>query len=87
MEPIWDKATQDMFRQVLAKMPIFMRPIAEKAITLKAESLAKKDNMVEVTEKYLVDAFFAETPFGFQGLMKNDLKSLGIDYTKYGYER
>jgi len=87
LEPIWDKATQDMFRQVLAKMPIFMRPIAEKAITLKAESLAKKDNMVEVTEKYLVDAFFAETPFGFQGLMKNDLVSLGVDYTKYGYTK
>ena len=27
------------------------------------------------------------TPFGFQGLMKNDLASLGVDYTKYGYEK
>ncbi|MFH0941227.1 MAG: hypothetical protein V1840_05165 [Candidatus Omnitrophota bacterium] len=83
----WDKATQDTFRQVLAKMPVFMRPIAEKAITLKAESLAKKDNRAEVTEKYLVDALFIETPFGFQGLMKNDLASLGVDYTKYGHAK
>jgi hypothetical protein len=87
LELIWDLATQNIFRQVLAKMPVFMRPIAEKAITLKAESLAKKDNKAEVTEKYLVDAFFIETPFGFQGLMKNDLASLGVDYTKYGYEK
>ncbi len=85
MEISWDKSTQEKFKQLIAKMPIFMRPIAEKAITQKAESLARQDNRQEITEKDMVDAFFAETPFGFQGLMKNDLNAVGIDYMKYGY--
>jgi len=85
MDIAWDKATQDKFRQMLAKMPVFLRSTAEKAITRKAENLVKAANRTEITEKDMVDAFFAETPFGFQGLMKNDLASLGVDYTKYGY--
>ncbi len=87
MQISWDKDTEGKFKQIVAKMPVFMRPIAEKAITQKAEGLVKASNRAEVTEKDLVDALFAETPFGFQGLMKNDLNSIGIDYTKYGYSR
>ncbi len=83
----WDSGIQEKFKQIVAKMPVFMRPIAEKAITLKAEGLAAKDNRAQVTEKDLVDALFQETPFGFQGLMKNDLSSIGVDYTKYGYAK
>lgn len=81
----WDKATEEKFRQMIAKMPVFLRPGAEKALGQKAESIALKENRREVTEKDMVDAFFAETPFGFQGLMKNDLASIGIDYVKYGH--
>lgn len=87
MEIDWDKATQEKFKQLLAKMPVFMRPIAEKAITQKAETLVLQENRSQITEKDMVDAFFSETPFGFQGMMKNDLNSIGIDYTKYGYEK
>lgn len=83
----WDKAAEEKFRLLIAKMPVFMRSVAQKAVTQKAEALVKKDNRSEITEKDMVDAFFAETPFGFQGLMKNDLNALGIDYTKYGYEK
>lgn len=87
MEISWDGATQEKLRILIGKMPVFMRPIADKAIARKAENLARQDNRSEITEKDMVDAFFTETPFGFQGLMKNDLSSVGIDYTKYGYEK
>ena len=83
----WESTTQDKFKILIGKMPVFMRPAAEKAIVQKAENLVRQDNRSEITEKDMVDAFFAETPFGFQGLMKNDLLSVGIDYTKYGYAK
>ncbi len=83
----WDKDAEEKFKQMLAKMPPFMRPIAEKALRDKAEEFARKDNRTLVSEKDMVDAFFIETPFGFQGMMKNDLGSIGVDYAKYGYQK
>lgn len=87
MQISWHKDTYEKFRQLVAKMPVFMRAIAEKALIERAESIVKKDNRSEITEKDMVDSFFIETPFGFQGMMKNDLNMVGIDYTKYGYEK
>lgn len=81
----WDKAVKEKFKLMLAKMPVFLRGIAEKKVSDKAEDLARAQGKELIGEKDLVDAFFAETPFGFQGPMKNDLGQLGIDYTKYGY--
>ena len=83
----WDNATLEKFKQLIEKTPVFLRGIAEKRVSEKAQSLAQGENRSEVSEKDMVDAFFAETPFGFQGLMKNDLNDLGIDYTKYGYTK
>ncbi|HAJ57616.1 MAG TPA: hypothetical protein DCL35_07610 [Candidatus Omnitrophica bacterium] len=87
MQISWDNGTQEKFKQLVAKMPVFMRPIAERALIDRAENIVKKDNRSEITEKDMVDAFFIETPFGFQGMMKNDLNSVGIDFTKYGYQK
>lgn len=87
MEISWNKDTKDKFKQLIVKMPIFLRATAERELVKKAESLVAKGNRSEITEKDMVDAFFAETPMGFQGMMKNDLASLGIDYTQYGYEK
>lgn len=81
----WDKATEATFKQLIEKIPIFLRAMAEEKVSKKAESLAGKENHQEVTEKDMVDAFFAETPFGFQGPMKTDMQDAGIDYKKYGY--
>ena len=68
-------------------MPVFLQYTAKKTLIQKAESLVTKENRTEISEKDMVDAFFAETPFGFQGMMKNDLIAIGIDYTKYGYPK
>ncbi|MFA5038302.1 MAG: DUF2621 family protein [Candidatus Omnitrophota bacterium] len=84
---LWDKQAEQQFKQLIGKMPLVLRGIAEKKVSEKAESLALAANRTEIGEKEMVDAFFAETPFGFQGLMKNDLKELGIDYMKYGYDK
>ncbi|MFA5059555.1 MAG: PCP reductase family protein [Candidatus Omnitrophota bacterium] len=81
----WDPDTDTKFKQLIEKIPIFLRAVAQEKVSNRAENIAAKENHLEVTEKDLVDAFFAETPFGFQGPLKCDMEALGIDYTKYGY--
>ena len=83
----WDKTTHEKFKQMIAKVPVFLRSIVEKNVSQKAESIVRQENRLEVSEKDMVDAFFLETPFGFHGPMKTDMKDAGIDYTKYGYEK
>jgi len=82
----WDKTAAEKFEQMVAKVPVFLRATAEKKISQKAESIAKNAGR-QVTEGDMVEAFFAETPFGFHGPMKSDMQELGIDYAKYGYEK
>ncbi len=86
-EIVWNKDVQERFDQMIAKIPVFLRPIAQRKVLKKIEVLAAKENRREVSEKDLVDAFFLETPFGFHGPMKTDMQTLGIDYMKYGYEK
>ncbi len=87
MSLTWNKSTEDNFKKMIGKIPVFVRGIAQEKVFKKAESLAVKDNRAEVTEKDLVDAFFSETPFGFHGPLKRDMEEFKIDYTQYGYER
>lgn len=87
MSIAWEESTKEKFSQLLEKVPVFLRDMAHKKVSQKAESLAGKEGRDQVTEKDLVDAFFAETPFGFHGPMKTDMEALGIDYTKYGHAR
>lgn len=83
----WDKNAAEKFQRMIAKIPIFLRGIAEKKVSQKAESIARRENRSEVIEKDMIDAFFSETPFGFHGPMKSDMEELGIDYKKYGHGR
>ena len=83
----WDKATEEKFRQMIERIPVFLRTIAKEQVSQKAENIVQGDNRSEISEKDMVDAFFATTPFGFHGPMKCDMIELGIDYTKYGYPK
>jgi hypothetical protein len=84
---VWNSNIQDKFNQMIAKIPPFLRPIAQNKVAKKAEALALKENRKEVSEKDMIDAFFIETPFGFHGPMKTDMEDLDIDYTKFGYKK
>ncbi len=83
----WDKYTEEKFNLIIAKIPIFMRDIAKGRVAKKAESFANSAGRSEVSEKDMVDAFFAETPFGFHGPMKTDMEEVGINYVQYGHGR
>lgn len=87
-EPIlWDKTARENFEQILAKIPVFLRSIAEKKVSKRAEENAQKENRLEVSQKDVIDAFFMETPFGFHGPMKMDMEALGINYEEFGYSK
>ena len=81
----WDKAAREDFDKILAKIPVFLRSIAAKKVSARAEDTAAQEGLQSVSQKNVVDAFFSETPFGFHGPMKTDMEELGIDYEKYGH--
>ena len=83
----WDKLTEEKFKQLIEKVPVFLRGIAQEKVSKRAERFARENNRTEICEKDMVDAFFSETPFGFHGPMKTDMESVGIDYRKYGYQK
>lgn len=86
MMEMWDKDTAQNFVLMLEKIPVFLRNIAKEKVYLYAHTLAKQAGREHVIEKDMVDAFFKETPFGFHGPLKEDMKSLGIDFTQYGHK-
>jgi len=83
----WEKGTEIKFTRLIDKVPVFLRDMAREKIAKKAEALTRDADRTEISEQEMVDAFFAETPFGFHGPMKCDMEELGIDYTRYGHPR
>lgn len=81
----WDKESAQKFAQMIEKIPVFLRNIAKEKVATRALELAKQAGREHVTEQDMVDAFFKETPFGFHGPLKEDMKSLSIDFTQYGH--
>lgn len=81
----WEPDVLNNFNVLIAKVPVFLQSTAKEKVAKKVEVLVKEDNRNMITEQDLVNAFFIETPFGFHGLLKNDLKAVGIDYVKYGH--
>lgn len=87
MNVIWEKSAEENFHKLIGKVPAPMRGIAKDKISKKVLDLITKEARTEITEKDVVDAFFEATPFGFHGPMKCDMEAIGLDYTKYGYQR
>ena len=83
----WSEPTRKKFDQIISGIPDMIRGIAETRVSKKAENIVRAENRTEVTEKDMVDAFFAETPFGFHGPMKTDMEKAGVDYIKYGHPK
>ena len=74
------------FGKILEDVPAPIRGIAESRVSKKAENLVLDDGRDLITEKDMVDAFFAETPGGFLGPMTLTMENLNIDYKKYGHQ-
>ncbi len=83
----WNDETFKQFEFLVGKIPVFLRGMAKEKILKKIKSIVAAENRVAIGEKDMVDAFFAETPFGFHGPLKVDMEEIDLDYTKYGYPR
>jgi hypothetical protein len=81
----WDSKTQEKFKAMISKIPVFHRRIAEEAATKKALENAARRGGSSVEEQDVVAAFFSEVPKPFYSLMIRLLEDVGLDYRKYGY--
>jgi len=83
----WEKTTEERFKKMLAKMPIFHRHMTEIGATQKAEENARSRGARAVEEVDLMQAMFTEVPLQFYSLMIRLLDDVGFDYKKYDLPR
>lgn len=83
----WESVTQEKFRSIISKIPVFHRHIAEEAIMQKAEENAASRGASSVEEQDVVAAFFSHVPTPFYSMMVRLLDETGFDYKKYGFPR
>jgi len=83
----WDIKTQEKFKVMIAKIPVFHRHITENAVTLKAAEIAKARSAVRVEEQDIITAFFSDVPTPFYSMMVRLLEQTGFDYRKYGFPK
>ncbi len=79
----WERSTEENFKKVLSKLPIFHRLMTEVAATAKAEEIASGRGSRIVEEEDLLRAMFSEVPLQFYSLMIRILENVGLDYKKY----
>lgn len=83
----WNEGVLKKFNQMIAKMPLFHRRIAEDLTKNKAEANARERNSHLVEEKDVVKAFFSEVPKPFYSLMIRLLDSVGFNYKEYAAKK
>jgi len=81
----WDADTKEKFDFLISKIPMVLRSTAKRMITPKAESIAQEEGRSVVSEKDMVDAFFAKVPASFHVAMKGDMRDCDIDWVQYGH--
>lgn len=83
----WEPKTEEKFKIVIQKLPIFHRHIAESAVNKKAQINAKSRKAPWVEEEDVIAAFFSDVPSPFYSMMIRLLEQTGFDYKKYGYPK
>ena len=83
----WDTNTQEKFRLMISRIPIFHRHITEEVVTKKAEEIAKVRNAKQIHEQDVISAFFSDVPSPFYSMMVRLLEQTGFDYRKYGFPK
>lgn len=83
----WDSEVKERFKQMISKIPVFHRRIAEEVVTKKAEDNAKIRNAPQIEEQDVIAAFFSDVPSPFYSMMVRLLEQSGFDYKKYGFPK
>lgn len=83
----WDKATQEKFKVMVSKIPVFHRHITEVVVTKGAQEHAQGRGAVKVEELDVISAFFSDVPAAFYSMMVRLLEQNGFDYKQYGFPK
>jgi len=83
----WDTNTQEKFKTIISKIPVFHRRITEEVVTKRAEENALQRKALKIEEQDVVSAFFSDVPSPFYSMMVRLLEQTGFDYRKYGFPK
>ncbi|MCM8770747.1 MAG: hypothetical protein NC936_02635 [Candidatus Omnitrophica bacterium] len=83
----WEKTTREKFKAMVAKIPVFHRHIAERAVVKRAEENARFRASHQIEEQDVISAFFSDVPSPFYSMMVRLLEQVGFDYKKYGFPK
>lgn len=83
----WETYTEEKFKLLISKIPVFHRRITEEAVSKKAEEIAKTRNSQQIEEQDVISAFFSDVPSPFYSMMVRLLEQTGFDYKKYGFPK
>lgn len=83
----WDTKTQEKFKLMISRIPVFHRHITEEVVTRRAEEVAKIRQAKEIQEQDVIAAFFSDVPSPFYSMMVRLLEQTGFDYRKCGFPR
>ncbi|PIQ88200.1 MAG: hypothetical protein COV73_00120 [Candidatus Omnitrophica bacterium CG11_big_fil_rev_8_21_14_0_20_43_6] len=84
---VWETETENKFKVLISKIPVFHRRITESVVRRQAEQVATKRNAGQVQEQDVVAAFFSDVPSPFYSMMVRLLGQNGFDYKKYGFPK
>ena len=82
-----DTKTQEKFKLMISRIPVFHRRITEEVVTKRAEEIARIRNAKQIQEQDVITAFFSDVPSPFYSMMVRLLEQTGFDYRKYGFPR
>ncbi|MCK9603193.1 MAG: hypothetical protein M0R66_02265 [Candidatus Omnitrophica bacterium] len=84
---IWETNTQEKFKLLISKIPVFHRRLTEEAVTKRAREIVASRNAGQIEEEDVVAAFFSDVPSPFYSMMVRLLEQTGFDYKKYGFPK
>lgn len=84
---VWETETEQKFKVLISKIPVFHRHIAESVVRRQAEEICAQRNSACVQEQDVVAAFFSDVPSPFYSMMVRLLGQNGFDYKKYGFPK
>ena len=83
----WDTKTQEKFKLMISRIPVFHRHITEGVVTRRAEEIARVRNAKQIQEQDVITAFFSDVPSPFYSMMVRLLEQTGFDYRKFGFPK
>lgn len=84
---VWETETENKFKILISKIPVFHRHITESVVRRQAAEIAAQRNAPQVQEQDVVAAFFSDVPSPFYSMMVRLLGQSGFDYKKYGFPK